>query len=288
MFMDVFFGSKQVCGIYRGDKAIHGIMIDSKLYPGGIGMTWATRPSSGSDDWWPLDSWQKVYYNHIVHSGYGITLFGAQAYHTTVSAGGVFRVGNWSSKLVEGWTLDPVIGSAINTTVEPGGKFFIGGEDGIGFAENVTISSGGTMYVYSFCTATHITAAEGAIIQITVAPNTYIQGNYNGSAFEMKDAFISGYTINSSGGMDISSGGTANSTTIGYRGSMNISSGGTANSTTINLGGSMNISSGGTANSTTINSGGYMEISSGGTALNVTSKNGAQLAVFEGAHVTYT
>ena len=265
MFMDVFFGSKQVCGIYRGDKAIHGIMIDSKLYPGGIGMTWATRPSSGSDDWWPLDSWQKVYYNHSVH-----------------------RVGDWSSKLIEGWTLDPVIGSAINTTVEPGGKFFIGGEEGIGFAENVTISSGGTMYVYSFCTATHITAAEGAIIQITVAPNTYIQGNCNGSAFEMKDAFISGYTINSSGGMDISSGGTANSTTIGYRGSMNISSGGTANSTTINLGGNMYISSGGTANSTTINSGGYMEISSGGTALNVTSKNGAQLTVFEGAHVTYT
>jgi autotransporter passenger strand-loop-strand repeat protein len=172
MFMDVFFGSKRVCGIYQGDKAIHGIMIDSKLYPGGIGMVWATRPSSGPDDWLTLDSWQKVYYNHIVHSGYGITLYGAQAYHTTVSSGGVFRVGEWNTQVMEGWTLDPVIGSAINTTVKPGGKFFIGGEDGIGFAENVTISSGGTMYVHSGCSALNVTSKNGA--QLTVFEGAHV------------------------------------------------------------------------------------------------------------------
>ena len=79
-------------------------------------------------------------------------------------------------------------------------------------------------------------------------------------------------TVNSGGNLFISSGGTANSTTVNSDGILSISSGGTANSTTVNSGGNLFISSGGTANSTTVNSG-FLFITSGGTA-NSTTMNG--------------
>jgi len=88
--------------------------------------------------------------------------------------------------------------------------------------------------------------------------------------------------------MWISSGGTANNTTVYSEGSMYICSGGTANKTTVNSGGIMDISSGGTANSTTVNDGGKMYINSGGTATNViwTPCEGFVSAA-AGAYVTY-
>ena len=67
---------------------------------------------------------------------------------------------------------------------------------------------------------------------------------------------------------------------------MYISSGGTANSTTVNSGGSIHISNGVTANSTTVNSSGRMYISSGGTATNIV-ENGGHVWVYDGANVTF-
>jgi autotransporter passenger strand-loop-strand repeat protein len=68
---------------------------------------------------------------------------------------------------------------------------------------------------------------------------------------------------------------------------MFISSGGTANNTTVNSYGSMYISSGGVANSTTVNSGGYIFISSGGSATNLTLSAGGRLGVFSFAEDKY-
>ena len=96
-----------------------------------------------------------------------------------------------------------------------------------GVANSTTVNSGGSMDIESGGTATNIFVASGGVLGITVAPETYIQGTSNGSAFEMKNAQISGYTVNN-GYMLISSGGVANSTTVNSDGSMYISSGGTA------------------------------------------------------------
>ena len=176
-------------------------------------------------------------------------------------------------------------GVANSTTINDWGSMRISSG---GTANSTTINSGGYMDIYSGGTATNITANSDAIIGITVASNTYIQGTYNGSAFEMKNAFISGYTINSGGHMSISSGGTANSTTINSGGCMSIYSGGTANSTTINSGGCMSIYSGGTANSTTINSRGDMRIASGGVANNTTINSGGDMYISSGGTANST
>ena len=83
-------------------------------------------------------------------------------------------------------------------------------------------------------------------------------------------------TINPDGKLRVSSGGTANDTTLNG-GGMYVSSGGTANDTTLNTG-SIYVSSGGTANDTTLN-GGSMYVSSGGTANNMAISSGGKFSV---------
>jgi autotransporter passenger strand-loop-strand repeat protein len=78
---------------------------------------------------------------------------------------------------------------------------------------------------------------------LTVAPDTYIQGTSAGSAFLVKNAFISDYTVKFGSWISVSSG-TANYTNVNG-GSMSIRSGGTANHTTVNFGGRLGIASGG-------------------------------------------
>ena len=182
-------------------------------------------------------------------------------------------------KVVCGWDGDMYVmndGVANNTTVDSGGYMYIYSG---GVANSTTINDG-DMYIYSGGTATDIVAEENVTLNITVASNTYIQGTYAGSAFEMKNAQITGFTVRDDISMSIY-GGTVNSTTIDYGGFMYISSGGVANSTTINAGGRMVIFSGGVANSTTINAGGGMVISSGGVA-NSTTINGGDMYICSG------
>ena len=114
------------------------------------------------------------------------------------------------------------------------------------------------------------------------ADNTTI--NAGGSLYISSAGRADNTQIYKSGRMYISSGGTANSTTINSGGSMYISSGGTANSTTAN--GSIFIFSGGTANSTTVNSGGRMYISSGGVA-NSTTVNSCGHLYFSSGGIAY-
>ena len=189
-------------------------------------------------------------------------------------------------------------GEANSTTVNSSGRMYIynGGVANIttvnsrgsmyiysgGVANSTTVNSGGDMDISSGGTATNIIATSGAGLGITVALDTYIQGTYAGSAFEMKNAQISGYTINSHGNMYISNGGEANSTTVNSYGWMCISNGGVANSTTVNSDGFMYISSGGEANSTTVNSSGRMYISSGGVANRTTVNSWGSMYISSG------
>ena len=175
-------------------------------------------------------------------------------------------------------------GVANNTTINSDGSMSISAG---GTANSTTINSAGYMNIYSGGTATNIEAKAGARLVIKVASNTYIQGVYDGSAFEMKNAQISGFTVNSGGYMDISSGGIANSTTVNSRGSMSIASGGVANSTTVNSYGAMYISSGGTANSTTI-SGGSIVIPPGGVANNTTVNSSGDMYIYSGGTANST
>ena len=114
-------------------------------------------------------------------------------------------------------------------------------------------------------------------------------------------------SINSSGSMTISSGGIANftsaydwksyiyvsfggivnSTNIRYGGTIHVSYGGVANNTIIDSAGDLYISKGGTANSATVNSKGELHVSSGGTALEI-RENGGFVSVEDGANVTFT
>ncbi len=169
-------------------------------------------------------------------------------------------------------------GVANSTTVNSRGSMCISSG---GVANNTTVNSGGKMYIVSGGTAKNIEAKVGARLGITVASNTYIQGIYDGSAFEMKNAQISGFTVNSGGSMYISSGGVANSTTVNVLGYMDIYSGGVANSTTIS-GGYMDIYSGGVANSTTVNSRGSMDIYSGGVANSTTVNSRGAMYISSG------
>ena len=181
-------------------------------------------------------------------------------------------------------------------------------------ATNTTVNAMGDLFVLSRGTATEITVSSGGRLYITVAPDTYIQGTSNGSAFEMKDAFISGYTVDG-GNLYVASGGTANSTTVNSYCSMDVSSGGTATAITVSSGGwlgitvapdtyiqgtsngsafemkdafisgytvdggNLYVASGGTAKSTTVNSLGLMYVSSGGTATEITVSSGGALGI---------
>ena len=151
-------------------------------------------------------------------------------------------------------------------------------EDQILIARTLTISNGDT--------ANNITLSSGGNLYISsggVANSTTVN-DYYGRMY-IKNGGVANSTIMSGGFMQISSGGTANSTTMPYYNCyMYISSGGVANSTTMS-GGYMYISSGGVANSTTM-SGGKMYIASGGTASCVDISSKGRLDIRAGGKAT--
>ena len=89
-------------------------------------------------------------------------------------------------------------------------------------------------------------------------------------------------TVNSNGWMYVSGGGTANNTTVRDWGWVNVYGSGTANSTTVNSDGRLYVSSDGTANGTTVNDWGAMYVSSGGTANSATVNFLGDMYVFSG------
>lgn len=210
---------------------------------------------------------------------------GGTANFTTVNSYGSMYVlsdGMANNTTVDSWGTLYISrgGTAAGTTLNSSGGMYVSSG---GTADSVTVNSNGFMYVYSGGTANGIAASRGARLNIVVAPNTYIQGTYAGSAFEMKNAGISGYTVDS-GGLWVRSGGLADSIIVNSNGSMMVSSGGTANDITV--AGSMYVYSFGAVNSTTVNPGGYLKVFSSGTATAV-MENGGEVVVADGADVTF-
>ena len=102
-------------------------------------------------------------------------------------------------------------------------------------------------------------------------------------------------TVYNDGELYISSGGTANRTTLlsessnGWGGRMYVLYGGVANRTTINSDGMMDVDSGGTANNTMVNGGGELYVDSGGTALNINwTPCVGTVYIDDGAYATFT
>ena len=169
-----------------------------------------------------------------------------------------------------GWLCVSSGGSADNTTVNSGGNLYVSSG---GSADNTTVNSGGSMFFSSGGTATNIVAAEGARLNLVVASDTCIQGEYNGSAFEMKDAFISGYEIQSDCGLEVSSGGMASLATVNGGGFLTVSDGGrTDNSLVSGYYAFLVVSSGGIAAHTTVDNHGRLLVSSGAVASNTIAK----------------
>ena len=175
-------------------------------------------------------------------------------------------------------------GTAKNTTVEGYAEMNIYSG---GSADTVNVYSSGRIHIHSGGSATNIIAESGAIVAITVAPNTYIQGNYAGSAFETKNGVVSNFTIDTECRMHISSG-LAEKTTVCTHGAMLISEGGKAENTFVNYYGSMYISSGGAANYTSADNYGSIVVLNGGTAHNTSVENCSDISISSGGTANCT
>jgi len=152
-----------------------------------------------------------------------------------------------------------------------------------GVANSTNILSGGYMCVSSGGTATNIMASDGALM-LHVAPDTYAQGVCNGSAFEMKDALLSDFTIR--GFVSVFSGGTADRIDVSSSNSLTVLSGGAAKHVTLN-GGEVYLSSGGTLDSAVVNRGSLF-IASGATATDLGwTPCVGYLRIEDGAYVTF-
>ena len=194
-------------------------------------------------------------------------------------------------------------GTANNTTVESGGNLSVSGG---GKANGVNVASGGYMGVESGGSATGIDAADGAMLFFEVAQDTYAQGKYAGSAFEISDA-VTGYAIHSGGRLYVSSGGMADGITAEYGGNLRVFTGGTAtqitenggevwlsDSATVKIlsneftglkvkdGNSATVHSGTTATDTTLSDYGKLHVYSGGIASGTTLESDGFLYVNSG------
>ena len=191
---------------------------------------------------------------------------GGIALDTTVYPEGAIDVskdGTANGVTVDGGDVDVSAGGTVNgATVDYGWMRVSAG----GTVNGATVDSG-WMYVSAGGTAVGIVASAGAALELDVAPDTYVQGTYDGSAFEIKDGFVGGYTIHD--GCEL-----------------NVSNGGKADNTTVNAGGWMYVSEGGTADNTTVNAGGRMYVQNGGTAQQL-KENGGWVEIYDGAIATF-
>ena len=220
---------------------------------------------------------------------------GGSAMVTTISGGYVYVRGDTESGLVD----------------EDLGVW--GATDGNGGKMNtVHVKSDGALIVEVGGSATDIRVSSGGKLYLAVAPKTYARGFFvenNGisSAFINQNGQISGYTIHSTCGLNVHSGGKANKITVEDIGYLNVHRGGSASNVILspeallyfdvapgtylkascgdssfemkngvlsgysfNYCNSVTVSSGGTVNRTLVCNYGRLTISSGGTASNTT------------------
>ena len=200
---------------------------------------------------------------------------GGTAVSTTASNGGWIQVYDGGTALStimisEGELKVYSGGTANNTILETGGELIVYG----GTVNHVTVSSGGTLWVEEG-TVSDIILSEGCDFHFFIASNTYIQGNFAGSDFEidMKDPFLSGYVIE--GGVMLHVLENASATNLIVKGSNDsddwnpgwlLVSGGKVTNTTADAYCVFEVEDGGVANSTMIKTDGRLEVYSGGTA----------------------
>ena len=169
---------------------------------------------------------------------------GGTASGTSVLYGGVFSV------------LDG--GTAKTVEIDYGAEMTVGAG---GTADEIT--AGGKLQVLAGGSATGVTAEADANLSFEVDSDTYVQGTSGGSAFEIKDGHVSGYTI-VNGSLDILSGAAADGTTVQF-GWMSVSEGGTVRDTAVATDGMLLIESGGKATGTlTIADGAVVSAETGG------------------------
>ena len=148
-----------------------------------------------------------------------------------------------------------VSGFATRLTVKKGGvatnvkNEFMGElvvENG-GIAAGVELGDGGILTIHEGAIVTNIKAGSNASLSFSVAPDTYIQGEVGGTAFEMREGILSRFIVG--------------------------------------IGINLSISKGGTASGIILN-GGKLTVRKGGKALNVVKVSG-EINAEEGAVVTY-
>ena len=200
----------------------------------------------------------------ISSGGYVDIYSGGIANSTTVSTGGYVTV--YSN------------GIANSTTVSNGGYVIINRN---GIANSTTVSSGGNVSVTSGGTALNVINSGGNAIGVVIGGDTatVLKGrNADGTEFYISN----GVASNIHGGLGVSNGGIANSTTVNSGVYLHVSSGGMANRTTVSSGGYAYVSIGGIANYTTIVNGGYTYVYNGGIANYTTVVNGGYAYVCSG------
>ena len=195
-------------------------------------------------------------------------------------------------------------GFASNTTVNTSGAVYLSSG---GTATNATVSSGGAFVVFEGGSATGLTVAEGAYFDLEVTPDTYVQGTYAGSALEVADGSITGFTVHSGCWLTASDGGVANDVVVQSGATLDSYKGGVVSAPTINVGGMLLVHEKGSAcdvrenggavycdvaNATFVSntfSGAVLEnfwematVHSGTTAIDATAKSGGSLIVFNG------
>ena len=192
----------------------------------------------------------------------------APASFTTLSSGGavVSSAATLLSKTVgTGYTMNvSSAGLAMDTTVTSGGV--------------MNVFSGGAALFSSGGSACNIHASSGAILGLTVAPDTYVSGTYGGSAFVISSSTISGYTVHSGCKLDVLSGGTATNITasggaiLGFTVAPNTSAQGSYNGSAFNM-------TSATISNFDVRSSWRLDVLSGGKATGITAENGARLGI---------
>ena len=184
-----------------------------------------------------------------------------------------------------------------------------------GTATGNTIRRAGVLHVSSGGTATDITASAQARLFLTLAPDTYIAGTSDGSAFVLNGKSLSDYTVAWGGELYVASGCTATNidcapweghvfieegATVTFASSYSgvyyypagygeiISSAMSMESVTIEPWAEINVMSGGVLNSVTVSAGGGLYVSSGGTAANANVFADARLMITSGGTANNT
>ena len=243
--------------VLTGETIVGGTNNSMFVYNGGT----ANSTTVNSSGWLNISSGGVANSTTVNTSGRMWVSSGGVANSTTVNTSGRMYISSG--------------GVASSTTVNSSGGMWVYSD---GVANSTTVNTSGWMWNNSGCTATNITALAGAYLVITVAPDTYIQGTYCGSSFEMKNAQIADFDLLTSGvRIHVSSGGVAKGTIASEGSWQYVYSGGVMSDTVINNSGAADVLSGGVASDTTVNSNGRLYVHSSGRAYNTIVNSGGYI-----------